>query len=275
MALGTAAEWRQDGDVKDWMITKLQEGPPSDQLTNCKADAQWWEMFCLWGAKNRMDEGTDFINAVDEFRRTGDGNKAEQIFNEFLVLGAPREVNVSDDTAKGVRAMFAEDLPMISMDMFDATYVEVFNVLEANYRRFVQETSVTRRGLEEEQAGQQGGDEEVSRDTIDMAIVDRDNEGALKAMDEGESTNYFQIDDLVIIDHPGVRQDEQPYLDWARNELKAAGRRPGMITMTAKGAKTTGNLFGGAGTLTVTGAEDEDLFKKAIRRVSKKKIVFG
>jgi hypothetical protein len=270
MALGTADEWQKDVDVNDSMIVKLKNETPPELLTDCQRNAEWWEIFCLWGAKNQMDENIDFVNWIDDYRRTSDGNKADRIYQEFLAPGAPRPANVSDYIAKGVLDVYAEDPPLRSLDMFDATYDEVMGVLDGNYRRFRLDASATQRELQA--AGASGG--EITRDTIDMTVVDKTNEEALKVMDEGYSTNFWQIDDLVIIAHQDMRQDEQPYLEWIRDQVEVAGRRAGMLTMTEKGAKTTGKLFGGPGTITVSGADDQDLFKKAIRRVSKKKIVF-
>ena len=270
MALGTAAEWQQDGDVKDSMIVKLRDEDPPELVTDCHADAQWWEIFCLWGTRNRMDENIDFINWIDEYRRTGDGNKADQIFQEFLAPGAPRPANVSDYIAQSVIDAYSDDPVMRSLDMFDPTYNEVLGVLDGNYRRFRLDAGTTKTGLQEAPQEAEG----ITRDSIDMTVVDKTNEGALKALDEGISTNFWQLDDLVIIGHQEMRQDEQPYLEWIRDQVKAAGRRAGMLTMTEKGVKTTGNLFGGAGSITVAGAQDRDLFKTAIRRVSKKKIIF-
>jgi len=104
-----------------------------------------------------------------------------------------------------------------------------------------------------------------TRDMIDMTIVDNFNQAALKDLKEGFSTNFWQMDDVVIID-AGMGVD-QPYVKWLREQPSTT--KGSTVTMTAKAGAFS------SGTVTVTGSSDQAKFKAAVARVSKKKVVFG
>jgi hypothetical protein len=104
---------------------------------------------------------------------------------------------------------------------------------------------------------------EMSKDRVDLAVVDKWNEQTLKNMGEGSSTPFYQINDLVIIDAqaaPGA----QPYLEWAK--LQAEIVPDAAITMVKKGGAF------GAGSIKAVGVMDRGSFETAIKRVSKKKV---
>lgn len=280
MALDRAAEWRDDGDVKDWMLQRLKSEAAPQSLMDCHQNEQWWELFCLWAVKNYMDESVDFLNQVDDYRRSSDGNKADEIYREFLSPDARRPVNASDGNVDQVREVYSQDPPLRSLDMFDAVYTEIENVLNGNYQqRFVRVAGTIREELQAADQDQEESDDEgpieisaptrveLTRAQISMATVDSFNQGALKELRQGQSAVFWQLDDLVMIDHPNLGISDQPYYKWLRQQDGAAR---GEVEMTEKG----GALFN-PGVLTVTGSPDQAAFKTAMGRISKKKIVFA
>lgn len=267
MTLDTAAEWQQDGEVKEWMLAKLGEPAPP---TNCHQDQLWWQIFCLWANRNYMSESTDFLNAVDEYKRTGDGNKADEIYREFLARDAPRVVNADDSQVNPLHELYSEESPLRSLDMFDPAYNHVDAMMEHMYeQRFVPMAGKIR----DELMGEGPRDismptaTEMTRDQIDQATVDAWNESALKELDEGFGVQVYELDDLVVLDHPALGTMDQALVRWIRNQPGV--HKTGYLTMTAKGS-----LFGGSGEVSVRNAQSQDVVKSAIRRVSKKKVVF-
>jgi hypothetical protein len=105
----------------------------------------------------------------------------------------------------------------------------------------------------------------LTRDKIDMTVVDNWNQRILKDLTEGGSKDFFQLGDLVIVDlgDPGAGQ---PYVPWIQAQ---DGVEKGRITMTAKGGAFS------AGTVTASGGGDQSLLTTAIKRISNKKVEFG
>ena len=105
-------------------------------------------------------------------------------------------------------------------------------------------------------------------DRVKRAVVDKWNEVALKALPEKEETSFYEFGDLVIID---AKQAGQPYLEWAVSEqLKMNEMLVGRtkIIMTKKGG-----VFD-VGEIKATGVSNRSSFEEAIKRVSKKKVVY-
>ena len=269
MALDTAAEWQQDGEVQEWMLGKLSEQPPA---TDVHKDEGWWQVFCLWANRNYMNESVDFLHAVEEYKRTGDGNKADEIYREFLARDAPRVVNADDGQVNPLHDIYAEETPLRSLDMFDPAYNQIDAMLELNYeQRFVPMANKVRDELLDENAPRDISAPtatQMSRDQIDQATVDAWNESALKELGEGFGVQIYEIDDLVVFDHPGLGTMDQALIRWMK--AQPGVHRTGYLEMTAKG----GGLFAGPGEVTVRSVRDQDLVKAAIRRVSKKKVTF-
>jgi len=106
---------------------------------------------------------------------------------------------------------------------------------------------------------------EFSIDQVDRAVVDKWNEQALKALDEGAETPFYEFEDLVILVHPssgGI----QPYVDWASTQDWAVAGA--YVKMVKKGGAFD------AGSIKVVGAKSGGSFDDAIARVSKKKVVY-
>jgi hypothetical protein len=105
----------------------------------------------------------------------------------------------------------------------------------------------------------------LTRDQLDMSVVDNWNERILKDLAEGTSKGFYQLGDLVIVDL-GDPAAGQPYINWIKVQ---DGVAKGEVTMTAKGGAFS------AGTLTASGGGDKGAFEGAIGRISKKKVKYG
>lgn len=274
MALDTAADWTTQAE--GWMVERLRDQSPPATAAQAKQDLQWWQIFSLFASAKLADEAVDFLTAIDQFKTGGDMGKAEDIYREFVSESAPRRVNLYDANFSALEDIFQSEVVLGSTDMFDGAYEEVLTTLDQDtYRQF---QDVARKVQTELQAV--GTDEgtnaeteieigdptvvEMTRDRIDMAVVDNFNELALKSLAEGISENFDQLDDLVII-HAPMATDEQPYVKWIRSQ---PGRKTGMVTMKAKGGAFS------PGSISVSGASDKEALKAAVARVSKKKVVF-
>jgi hypothetical protein len=106
---------------------------------------------------------------------------------------------------------------------------------------------------------------ELTVDQVDGAVVDKGNEMALKALPRGESTTFYEIGDLVIIEVKG-QGGKEAYIDWAQ---QYDGVNQGTITMTQKGG-----VFS-AGSVLATGVHGELNFTRAIARVSDKRVDYS
>jgi hypothetical protein len=274
MALDNATQWKERGE--DWMIVLLKSTAVPATVPECQRDQQWWEIFGLYAAANLADESVDFLNAVDEFKRLNSMDKAQEIYDQFVSTSAPRQVNLYSGNLTPLQDVFeVEDAPLGSLDMFDAAYAEIQQLLEQDtYKKYkiVAENVSTELRKEAEEGGEHlaprtiGLPQQVklTREMIQDEIVDGINEVALKDLQKGISLNFWQIEDLVVLHAPYLNDESQPYLSWARANSDHAGT----ITMKEKGGAF------GAGSISVRGATDQATFKAAIARISKKKVVF-
>lgn len=106
---------------------------------------------------------------------------------------------------------------------------------------------------------------EFSIDNVDRAVVDKWNEQALKELDEGDQTPFYEYEDLVIIVHP-KSGGTQPYVDWASTQDWAVAGA--YVKMVKKGGAFN------PGSIKVVGARSSGSIEDAIGRVSKKKVEF-
>jgi hypothetical protein len=280
MALDTAVEWRDLGDAE--MVEALQSSAPPETIALCEKDPTWWATFDFYARNNYADEAVDFLAAVRAFKASPDTTKAEAIYRQFVAAGAERQVNLYAESYEPLKEAFESGAGLSSVDMFDDAYEEVLSTLGMDkYLTFVNAARKVRAELAVDEDAEEGDapievsgpvgvtsskDSNFSRDDIDMAVVDKFNELALKDLQEGFSVNFYQLDDLVIIQAP-LPTDDQPYMKWIRSQ---PGRTQGStITMTAKGGAFS------TGSVKVEGATDRNAVKAAIGRVSKKKVVFA
>lgn len=276
MTLDTAAEWTDQAE--EWMVKQVKTQAPPATAAECQSDAAWWQVFSFFARAKMADEALDFLAAVDEYKRSGSTDKAEAVYKEFVCSGAPRMINLYQANFDVLKETFESEIVLVSIDVFDAAYEEILTTLDQDtYRLFSDNTRKVKAELEAQDEAatdeEVGADVEVSdpelveltRDRIDMAVVDKFNELSIKSLDEGQSVNFYQLDDLVIIQGP-IATDDQPYLKWLRAQ---PGRTfAAMITMKSKGGAF------GPGSISVKGASDKEAFKAAVARVSKKKVVF-
>lgn len=274
MALDTAKEWEADAD--SWMVDKLRTDTPPDMLADCRRDQQWSPMYHLYAEKNYASENIEFLDAVDAFRGSPNADVASKIYNDYVRSGA---LNLF--ARDGLDQIFEQEVLLTSQDMFDEAFDEIYNLTnQDSYGKFKDRASKIKRELEAAAAEDSDHEEpaereveigspqkvEMSRDRVDMAVVDAMNEQSLKDLDEGFSTGFWQLGDLVIIAWTGPT-DDQPYVPWIRSQVECSG----IITMKKKGGAFS------PGTLTVTnqGLSDRRLFEAALARVTKKKIEYA
>lgn len=275
MPLNTADQWRDQ--CEGWMVERLKSDKPPASVAECQRSPEWWGIFSAFAASVFCDENIDFLNAVDEFKRSNNMDKAREIYEQFVSTSAPRQVNLYSGNLNPLQDAFeGQDNPLGSLDMFDGAYAEIQNMLDQDtYKKFlpVAESVSVELRAEAEDAGESlpprdiGRPEQVelTRDMVQDEIVDSINQVALKDLPVGFSLNFWQIQDLVVLQGP-MSDEAQPYLKWAREHADSG--RAGMITMKEKGGAFS------AGSISVSGATDREAFKAAIARVSKKKVIF-
>ena len=273
MALDTAKEWESDAD--SWMVDKLRTETPPEMLADCRRDQQWSSMYHLYAEKNLASENIEFLDAVDAFRGSPNADVATKIYDDYVRSGV---LNLY--AREGLDDIFGQDVLLTSQDMFNEAFDEIYNLTnQDSYGKFKDRASKIKKELEA--SGTEVSDSEapaerevevgrpqkveMSRDRVDMAVVDATNEQSLKDLDEGYSTNFWQLGDLVIIAWRGPT-DDQPYVPWIRSQVERAGT----ITMKKKGGAFS------PGTLTVSnqGVSDRRLFEAALAKVTKKKIEY-
>jgi hypothetical protein len=163
--------------------------------------------------------------------------------------------------------------------MFNPAYTEIHGVLNGNYhQRFLAVARTIAEDLraadEHEEDAEDDGPHEISapaatkmtRDQIDRSTVDGWNQSARKELSEGDGTPVYELDDLVVIEHPALPTMDQALVGWIRAEDGV--HTTGLVTMTAKDGAFS------AGTFTVDSLQNQGAVKTAIARVSKKKVVF-
>ena len=274
MALDTAKEWEADAD--SWMVDKLRTETPPDMLADCRRDQQWSSMYHLYAEKNLASENIEFLDAVDAFRGSPNADVATKIYDDYVRSGL---LNLY--AREGLDDIFGEDVLLTSQDMFNEAFDEIYNLTnQDSYAKFKDRASKIKKELEASAAEDSGSEApaereieigrpekvEMSRDRVDMAVVDAMNEQSLKDLDEGYSANFWQLGDLVIVAWTGPT-DDQPYVPWIKTQVERAGT----ITMKKKG----GAFSPGALTVSNQGVSDRRLFEAALARVTKKKIEYA
>jgi hypothetical protein len=264
------------------MLEKLKSQEAPETVEACHQDQdEWWKLFCLWARKNQMDESVDFVNEVDQYKGgPRNGYEADGIYREFLSPDAPRPVNIDDDILRALQRIYSDDPPLLSLEMFDPAYAQILGILGGNYQqRFVVEVRRIRKDLQAADAPEQDADvdgpheigapaaREITRDHFDQATVDAFNQSALKELTERDDTRLYELDDLVVIQHPFLLPENQPLVKWISHH-------PGVHTTGRVATTAKGGAFS-PGKVTVRSVQNQDVVEAAIGRVSKKKVVFA
>lgn len=275
MPLDDATQWKTQAEP--WMVDRLRDYAPPDSLAECLADEGWARIYYLYAQANLASENVDFLWAVDEFKRSNDMAVAQRVYEQYVANNAPTQINLYSTNRDELDAMFSgENEPLGSLDMFDGAYNEVYDVVNTDsYSKFKLMASRVRQDLAAE--GEPGAVDtqtpvevgspqqvELTRAMVDDSVVDGYNQQALKDLDEGYSTNFWQLGDLVVI-AAEMETDAQPYVPWIKAQQ---GVVVGMITMTKKGRGLD------PGSISVSRVGDRAAFEAAIARVSKKKVKY-
>lgn len=273
-------DWHAKG--QPWMIDKLKEGLPPADIESLQRDGMWWEIFTLFAELEHCPENIAFLDQVMAFKQTNNMNMAVDIYDEYVKEAAPNQVNLPYTMVTPLKAILEDADDPATPEMFDKAYDEILRITRSGtFPNFAAACAAARPGLlaedepeeeaneeeDEAPAAQVIGDvklREMTRDKIDMAVVDNFNKVAITDLPLGGSTGCYQVGDLVIIE--AGMGDDQPYMKWIR--AQAGVTRGANITKTAKAGAFS------SGTITAKGAGDKELFKKAIARVSKAKVVF-
>ena len=269
MALDTAAQW--EAQAPDWMLAKLRSDAPPDTFAQCRREEDWSALYRFFAERNFTSENIDFLDAVDAYRQSPDSDVAKKIYDDYVRSGV---LNLFSRAP--LDEMLNEEVLLTSQDMFDQAFEEIYQLTNQDaYEKFKRRAATIQQQLAESDTGEAEPDldaievsepqaVEFTRDMIDQTVVDNYNEQALKDMDEGSDSTFYQLGDLVVILGYGATE-AQPYVKWLREQ---DGLARGNITMTKKGA-----MFD-PGTITVEGGGDRSAIETAIRRISKKKVKF-
>lgn len=274
MALDTVEAWKAKAD--EGMLTRLKEGPLPSSFKDCWRDLEWRAMIELFAKEEYSPENLDFLAAVDDFKTQGDATTAAKIYEMYVVPSGYKQVNLYEDNHKKLTDFFEGKEPSdVPREIFDPAYEEITQVVEQDtWRRFSLAAGAVGPALAREEAGPEEAEAqidvsaprkvEMSPDKVDRSVVDNWNEEALKSLGQGESTHFYEIGDLIIID--AKKPEVQPYIGWATNrdevDLEAA------IFMVKKGGAFD------PGSISARGVQNRGNFAAAIKRVSKKKILY-
>lgn len=106
--------------------------PPG--IYEVRQNPRWWPQFRQFTIDEHSDENTAFIEAVDTYKATNPRTwlGVSAILNQYIVAGAPREVN----TSSGVRSQLSQfrlperQVPAVPPeDLFGAAYGEIMDML--------------------------------------------------------------------------------------------------------------------------------------------------
>jgi hypothetical protein len=268
--LEKASEWRQKGEP--WMIELIKVSPMPSTVEACQRDPQWWRIFGFIAEQNYCSENVEFLDKVDEYSRAGNLGMAVEIYDRYVKDSAEKQVNLPSHVLRPLQEIFDEGQGVLAdPQTFDDAYEEVRKLFErdtfATYSRLwdaLRDEFLLADKPEAPKKISAPVKQEITRQQVDDAVVDNFNKTALKDLPLGASTSFYQVGDLVIIE-AGMGED-QPFMKWIRAQ-------PG-VTQGAAISKTANSGAFSSGTYTVRGAGDKDLFKRAVAKVSKAKIVF-
>lgn len=255
-------------DADGFLKAIYEAGPPPGEVDGAFRDPEYLRLFYRWVE----DQGTDpnasaFLLAITSINEGASLDAIwERTGSDLAMIKAPWSTDVQ--TAMQLRTGDSDDAVKQKM------WREADEYLYRFYGEFVQWVNEQKRLKDEADEEERQRNLEISepeeveftKDMIDWDVVDNYNRQALKDLDEGYSTNFWQLEDLVIIAGAG-ETNVQPYVKWIRQQPNV--RLGAMITMTAKGG-----VFD-PGTITVSGVTDKSSFEDSIRRISKKKIKYS
>lgn len=275
MPLEKTSDWKDQAEPA--MLEQLEKGLAPETLSACRADQQWLRTYRFFAEKNLVTENLDFLEEVEEFRRTGDMTLAKKIYEEYVPSRAQRQLNLSVSNRTALEEIFEdEDEPIGPPSLFEMSYEEIYKLTDTDsYKRFKKITGDVGKDLaaengkkdEPEKYIEVGAPEEIelTRDQIQDEVVDNWNQIALKKLNKGDQAKFYEIGDLVIIDADDPA-GMQPYVTWARSQQDVMNGAT--ITMVEKGG-----VFD-PGSIKVVGVQHAGAFEAAIKRISKKKIIY-
>jgi len=255
-------------DAEGFLKAINEAGPPPANVDAAFRDPEYLRLFYRYVEDQGNDPNASaFLLAITSIN---EGASLDTIWDrtgsDLAMIKAPWSMEVQ--TAMQLRTGDTDDVVKRKM------WLQADEYLYRLYGQFVQWVNEQHRRQAEAEEEERRRNVEISaptpvaftRDMVDMAVVDNFNRQALKDLEEGNMTNFWQLGDLVVI-AMGRDTLDMPYVRWIREQPNV---RPGAtIVMTAKGG-----VFD-PGTITVSGVSDKALFEAAIKRVSKKKIKYS
>lgn len=243
-------------------------GEPPPDCQTCLFSNEWSQLFGIW-LDAHVNQGTLDEKANGAFYGVLNYQQEDPIETVVVsVIGRkyPDRDDTEDASPSPVSAELREQFnnyldvhdeaakegtePDLGYDdqwLRDQLYAECLAYLEPHYQYFVADV---------EEVAAMADDAAFDYDTMDAV-----NETVLKAAQEGKVLSFLQFDHVVLIQPDRHSHGFNAY-------ASALGASEGKITIQSRGGTLS------HGTILVEGPYDEDAFKGAVRRVSKKSVKF-
>jgi hypothetical protein len=240
-------------------------GNPPNDMTAVVSDDYWYWAWQLWAGAQAADGDDIPFNAGSFLRAIAMGGDLGVIAPTYIGNDATNPVELPMGLVIQLNQVtedrFEGDLDQLKSQIWQNVDLIAFRYLG----QFHQDLATVKAELgaqEEYDTSQQAvTDSGITRDHISLDHVDQINEGEQKNLEEGASIDFIQSGNIVLL---GDNHYEL-YYDVIKTQDDFA---QGTLTMVEKG----GGLS--PGEISVTGAGNQNDFKEAIRRYSKKKIEF-
>jgi hypothetical protein len=253
MPLTTAAAWREKGNDAVCDLV-MHETPPTDRYIDCRHTA-WDEPFYIYLKAAYAEENVEFLDLVDKYVASPSPELARTIYatyaskDSFNIAGA-----IKDELRETFDNSWGGDIYEVKYadDVFEKAYREVVEQTADQWMRFVPDVAKAKQDFLHQPPA-----------SFTPSNLDRWNQEAQKALGEGDSVSFFEIDGAILLETSAA--DAAPVLEWARREH---GDPQGRITMVDKGGLLD------PGTISAAGVQNSSAFEAAVVRYSKKKITY-
>jgi regulator of G protein signaling-like protein len=105
--------WDTPQEVKDaleqvGMVEFLRDNAIPDSLGAALSDGNWEVILHQYAASEYSTENLDFLRSVAAFENSGDLDLAAQIYQYYVMAGAPQQVNLGGPVREDLDGMFGE-----------------------------------------------------------------------------------------------------------------------------------------------------------------------
>ena len=239
-------------------------GDPPDQPDALFSDANWTWAWQLWAGELAQTGDVVPYNAGSCLTALLGGSSLADVYPTYVEDGAPNAVPLPMGIRIRARTAIeggGEDPDVVRESLRSEMDNTTYGYL-GQFHTAVGEAQAAATEAADYQASEDAVNESgMTRDHIALDYVDQVNEGEQKNLEEGQSIDYIQSGNIVLL---GDRHHNL-YYDVIKMQDDYA---EGTLTMVEKGAGLS------PGEISVTGTNNEAAFKEAVRRYSKKKIDF-